>query len=98
MSQQFKRTIEDFTCEHCGAVVEGDGYTNHCPRCLWSKHVDVFPGDRQHSCQGLMAPAGVALEAGEFVITHRCSVCGAERPNRAAPGDDLGEYLGSVLQ
>ncbi|MFA5023297.1 MAG: RNHCP domain-containing protein, partial [Candidatus Paceibacterota bacterium] len=34
MSQNFKRQIEDFVCEHCGEKVVGNGYTNHCPRCL----------------------------------------------------------------
>lgn len=23
-------------CEHCSAEVLGTGYTNHCPKCLWS--------------------------------------------------------------
>ena len=41
----FTRNIEDFTCEHCGATVKGNGYTNHCPMCLWSKHVDVDQGE-----------------------------------------------------
>ena len=42
----FTRKVEDFTCEHCGREVHGNGYTNHCPHCLHSKHVDVNPGDR----------------------------------------------------
>ncbi|MEK7158524.1 MAG: RNHCP domain-containing protein, partial [Patescibacteria group bacterium] len=46
MSRTFQRRVEDFTCESCGAQVTGDGYTNHCPQCLVSKHVDVYPGDR----------------------------------------------------
>ena len=25
---------------------ERNGYTNHCSQCLWSKHVDINPGDR----------------------------------------------------
>ena len=30
-----------FTCEHCGMVVEpleNGSYRNHCPSCLYSKH------------------------------------------------------------
>src|SRR3989338_8156335 len=46
-SRRFQRTKEDFTCERCGFFVRGSGYTNHCPQCLWSKHVDVNPGNRQ---------------------------------------------------
>ena len=37
-ARNFQRHVEDFECEHCGAFVEGDGYTNHCPACLWCKH------------------------------------------------------------
>jgi hypothetical protein len=40
---------EPFVCEHCGKAVEPlakGSYRNHCPHCLWSKHVDdVGPGE-----------------------------------------------------
>ncbi|MBR6751902.1 MAG: RNHCP domain-containing protein, partial [Alphaproteobacteria bacterium] len=44
--KQFVKRVENFTCAHCGAEVFGNGYTNHCPKCLWSRHVDNNPGDR----------------------------------------------------
>lgn len=84
----FTRTIEDFTCQHCGAEVKGNGYTNHCPKCLWAKHVDVDPGDRKASCGGMMEPIAARFEHEEFNITHRCLTCGIVRTNRAAPSDD----------
>ena len=59
--KQFVRRREDFVCEHCGTKVVGDGYTNHCPKCLWSKHVDIMPGDRAEDCQGLMRPIDIKL-------------------------------------
>ncbi|MEA1909889.1 MAG: RNHCP domain-containing protein, partial [Patescibacteria group bacterium] len=59
--KNFIKTTEDFTCEHCGYNVKGTGYTNHCPKCLYSKHVDDVPGDRKNKCNGLMAPIGVEL-------------------------------------
>ena len=43
MAQNFKRKIEDFVCGNCGEKIKGDGYTNHCLQCLWSKHVDITP-------------------------------------------------------
>jgi len=52
--KRFQKRIEDFVCERCGAFVKGTGYTDHCPECLWSKHVDVNPGDREAECGGLM--------------------------------------------
>ncbi len=89
MSQNFQRRIEDFVCENCGYTVQGSGYTNHCPKCLWSKHVDVQPGDRQESCQGMMEPVGVEVKKGSYRILHRCTRCGIERWNKAAREDDF---------
>ena len=83
----FKRTIEDFVCEHCGENATGDGYTNHCPKCLWSKHVDVEPGDRGAGCKGLMEPVGLEIKSGEERIIHRCVRCGKEQPNRISTAD-----------
>ena len=45
--KKFERNREDFTCNNCELFVQGDGYTDHCPSCLYSKHVDINPGDRQ---------------------------------------------------
>jgi len=73
-----KKVVEDFVCEKCGQKVKGDGYTNHCPSCLWSKHVDdQIPGDRASYCQGLMKPIGVLVKRGEITkIEHKCQKCG----------------------
>ena len=90
MTQQFRRQIEDFVCGHCGREVTGDGYTNHCPDCLWSKHLDVHPGDRAATCGGLMAPIAVTEKGGEYIITHKCEVCAHTKPNRTAEEDDFG--------
>lgn len=89
MSRRFQRTIEDFVCGHCGFEVQGTGYTNHCPRCLWSRHVDVMPGDRLADCGGLMAPVAVESKADAYRILHRCQICGTEKWNQASPGDDF---------
>ena len=86
-TKKFQRTKEDFTCEKCGFEVVGDGYTNHCPKCLWSKHVDINPGDRAATCQGLMEPVEVELKGGEYVILHRCIECGFEKKNKASKED-----------
>ncbi|MDO8555438.1 MAG: RNHCP domain-containing protein [bacterium] len=87
MTKKFQRTKEDFVCEKCGLVVEGSGYTNHCPCCLWSKHVDVNPGDRQAVCQGLMEPVGVEFKNGRYAIFHRCLSCDSEKRNKASKDD-----------
>ncbi len=84
----FIKNKEDFECEKCGVFVEGSGYTNHCSECLWSKHVDVNPGDRLEKCCGLMEPVGVEIKNSETVIVHKCQKCGSLRKNRSAANDN----------
>lgn len=85
---RFSRRVESFTCWQCKAAVAGDGYTNHCPHCLASLHVDEYPGDRAAECRGEMIAVGAYLKNGEVVLNLRCRRCGAVKPNRARPEDD----------
>lgn len=81
-----------FTCGHCGADVPPAAETarNHCPKCLWSLHVDGdTPGDRASHCGGMMEPAALYQKHGVWLIIHRCTTCGQERPNRLAPDDNF---------
>ncbi|MDR9390911.1 MAG: RNHCP domain-containing protein [Trueperaceae bacterium] len=84
-------TNQGFVCLHCGADVAplaGGSVRNHCPACLWSLHVDVDPGDRASDCGGPLAPVGAESVGGKgWRIVHRCTVCGAERRNKAALDD-----------
>lgn len=89
MSQTFIKTQEDFTCLHCGASVIGNGYTNHCPACLYSRHVDEYPGDRAAGCGGLMRPVSWRGAVGEQDILHRCELCGHEKWNKIAKDDNM---------
>ena len=84
----FKKTLEDFVCEHCGAIVHGNGYTNHCPKCLWSKHVDLSPGDRAAVCGGMMEPILLEGTTDHYRIVHKCTVCGEQRSIKTAQNDD----------
>ena len=93
MTKVFQRKIEDFICEHCGTDVVGNGYTNHCPKCLWSKHVDINPGDRLGKCHGLMEPVSYIKKGGDFVINHKCLKCGFEKRNRTCSEDSFDEML-----
>lgn len=97
MSLNFIRHKEDFTCGHCGQVIIGDGYTNHCSHCLWSKHVDINPGDRAESCQGLMEPIGVEVAGGRYDIIHKCLDCKAVRKTKARPEDEIGAFLTDLI-
>ena len=86
MSRHTENTA--FVCEHCGMPVlpvTNGSYRNHCPFCLYSKHTDNFPGDRQCMCHGLMKPIGITYtEKKGMQIIHRCLFCGAVRRNRRA--------------
>jgi len=89
-TKKFSKNKEDFTCSHCGAVVIGDGYTNHCPKCLWSKHVDIFPGDRLSDCKGEMRPQRITGTTGEgYNVEHICEKCGHIKANKLAREDDM---------
>jgi len=85
----FKKNKEDFMCENCGQFVTGDGYTNHCPVCLWSKHVDNQPGDRLQECLGMMKPVRVEKDKADFMIIHRCENCAIEKRNRVGGRDSF---------
>ena len=89
MSKKFIKVKEDFVCEKCGKHVEGDGYTNHCPECLWSKHVDNNPGDRACACQGLMKPSLDSVKGDKYTLKHTCETCGHTKLNKASKKDDL---------
>jgi len=85
-----KRENTGFVCTCCGYRVEPvdtGSYRNHCPRCLYSRHVDVRPGDRANVCGGLMEPIGIR-HAGKkgWQLLHRCEICGAISANRVAGG------------
>lgn len=76
------RPEEKYICENCGKEVIGGRYNNHCPYCLWSKHVDrEIPGDRASSCLGLMEPIGVIKKGDKWRIIHRCQTCGKKTIN-----------------
>ena len=90
----FKRTIEDFTCGHCGNGVVGTGFTNHCPACLWSKHVDIDPGDRAEKCGGLMEPIAVEGTSPNYRLVHRCTKCSLVRRVNVSEADNKEALLG----
>lgn len=89
MSKKFQRTTEDFICEVCKSQVIGNGYTNHCPKCLYSKHVDINPGDRNAQCQGIMTPKSFESKSGSLKVVHVCKKCGKVKKNKISDVDDL---------
>lgn len=94
-TKKFQRRVEAFTCEACGTKVQGNGYTNHCPNCFVSKHVDIQPGDRAADCGGLMPVVQVSFRHGVWRVTQHCERCGIIKQNQVQPEDDM-KYLAQL--
>ena len=57
------------------AVTNGS-YRNHCPFCLYSKHLDNTPGDSNSLCKGLMKPLDLEYSNKKgYQIIHQCLQC-----------------------
>ena len=104
----------DFKCRHCGSYVSttrllaGVDNRNHCPYCLWSRHLDLFEaGDRLAACKAPMRPVGLTLKhsrnkyaravGGELMLVHLCTDCSRISINRIA-ADDVPEVIIEVFE
>ena len=90
--QHHRKTSGEFRCLNCKRFVSidapGTRHRNHCPSCLWSRHVDTRPGDRASDCHGKMEPVAVWVkDKSEWALVHRCKHCETLTSNRIA-GDD----------
>src|SRR4030065_2106742 len=89
---RFRENGYGFRCCYCRAFVHtlprlaGVKNRNHCPYCLWSRHVDLLQaGDRMSACKAIMQPIGLTVKqgrnkygnyrSGELMLIHRC-YCG----------------------
>ena len=96
---------EHFVCENCGKAVSpaapGTRHRNHCPYCLWSRHVadSRRQDDRDSACLGGMEPIAVSARGdGEWSVIHRCRACGEIKSNRVAGDDDATQLLCLALK
>jgi hypothetical protein len=103
------QTFEDFRCIHCHHIVSnahlfsGVNNRNHCPYCLWSRHLDLYAaGDRLSACKASMQPVALTTKRsrnkygqgrGELMLAHLCTDCGDVSINRVAADDDTGTML-----
>ena len=57
---------ESFVCGYCKKEVPiGDVMIrDHCPFCLWGRHLDNIPGDRAAECGALMRPLSFSVGGG----------------------------------
>ncbi len=116
MKHHFDTITSDFRCRHCHNFVSTDpllsgvNNRNHCPYCLYSRHMDLYEaGDRLSACKAEMKPLGLVLKRtnkkygsrqGELMIIHQCVECGSVSINRIAADDDnetiLAIFAGSL--
>ena len=80
---------ESFLCGNCGKDVPiGDVMIrDHCPFCLWGRHLDNIPGDRAADCGGLMKPLSFSIGGGIRWIHYQCTTCTHQFRVRAHPDD-----------
>lgn len=91
---------ENFICENCKKEVKKSEYTarDHCPYCLFSKHLDINPGDRANNCHGLMEPIGIEKFKNTFKINYRCLKCGQLHKNIMLDDDNMEEIIRLSVQ
>lgn len=91
-----------FICENCGKFVKmltNGSFRNHCPFCLFSKHLDNKPGDRENICGGLMQPVGIRLSSkkGQQIL-HKCLRCGIEKLNKIALSTEQEDNMDLIIK
>lgn len=87
----FTKLDEQFICENCKQKIEKLKYTtrDHCNYCLYSKHVDINPGDRQNQCKGLLRPIGIEKFKNTYKIIYKCEKCKEIHKNIMANDDNM---------
>ncbi len=104
---------DGFKCVYCHVFVSsepalsGVQNRNHCPYCLWSRHLDLLhPGDRLAACKEKMKPVGLTFKKtakkygphlGELMLVHQCQECGKVSINRIA-SDDVAATLYELFE
>ena len=89
--KKFTMIDENFICENCNKYVEKLKYTarDHCPYCLYSKHVDINPGDRLNTCKGMLKPIKIEKFKDTYKIIYECEKCKKLHKNIMANDDDM---------
>lgn len=91
----FTMRDENFICDNCGYSVSSLNYTarDHCPKCLYSKHVDINPGDRANNCHGMLVPIGIEKFKNTYKIVYECEKCKTVHKNILASDDNMDKII-----
>lgn len=89
--KRFNMIDEEFICENCGKKISKLNYSarDHCPYCLYSKHVDINPGDRLNNCRGMLEPIGIEKFKNSYKIIYKCKKCNIIHKNITAHDDNI---------
>jgi DNA-directed RNA polymerase subunit RPC12/RpoP len=95
LMKKFNMIDEEFICDNCNKKVNPLKYSarDHCPYCLYSKHVDINPGDRANNCKGLLKPIDIEKYKDTYKIIYKCQKCGQTHKNVMANDDNYNEIL-----
>lgn len=98
--KKFNMIDEEFICENCSKKVNKLEYTarDHCPHCLYSKHVDINPGDRLNPCKGLLKPVGIEKFKSTYKIIYKCEKCNELHKNIKAEDDNFDIIIDLSIQ
>lgn len=93
--KKFNMIDEEFICEKCNKKVNKLNYTarDHCPYCLYSKHLDINPGDRKNNCHGLLEPISIEKYKNTYKIIYKCQKCNKLHKNIIANDDNFDEII-----
>ena len=93
--KKFNELDEGFICENCHKEVNPLNYSSrdHCPYCLYSKHVDINPGDRNNNCHGLLKPIEIEKYKDTYKIIYECEKCKEKHKNIIAKDDDMNKII-----
>ncbi|MEG1597522.1 MAG: RNHCP domain-containing protein [Bacilli bacterium] len=89
--KRFNMVDEEFICDYCHQQISKLKVSarDHCPFCLYSKHVDNLPGDRKNTCLGLLKPIGIEKFNDTYKIVYRCEKCKKIHKNIMAIDDNM---------
>jgi Zn finger protein HypA/HybF involved in hydrogenase expression len=98
--KKFIRNDQEFICENCHKQVSKLNYTSrdHCNFCLYSKHVDIFPGDRLNECLGMLKPIGIEKFKNTYKIIYRCDKCNKIHKNIVSNDDNMDLIISLSIQ
>lgn len=99
-ARKFQENNQGFQCVQCGVDVptHPTSSRDHCTDCLYSLHVDIFPGDRANPCRGVLQPVGISQSNGKQQIVYKCEKCGEIEKNIVAPDDDIDRLVEVSVQ